>query len=103
MAEAQGQRNTSHSQFRDNTLIHQGSGNVNIHHYARQGGVRAEAIRVIPYPRNEDVVDRQDLARSLKELLQQPKEASPCSAALWGLGGSGYVLYLRVRVEACSA
>lgn len=89
MAEAQ--RNLSYNHFRDNTIIQQGNGNVNIHHYPRQP-VLVEAIRAIPYPRNEDIVNRQDLVSSLNGLLQQPTAAGPCSAALWGLGGSGYVL-----------
>lgn len=90
MAEAQGQRNVSHSQLGDYNLIHQGSGHVNIHYPGQLA--RPEAVRVIPYPRNEDMVDRQGLTCTLNALLPRPQAASSCSAALWGLGGSGYTL-----------
>lgn len=47
MAEAQRQRKVSGSHFRDHAFINQGSVNV---HLPRQP-TRAEAVRVIPYPR----------------------------------------------------
>ncbi|KAL3607620.1 hypothetical protein FPOAC2_02606 [Fusarium poae] len=47
----------------------------------------AGVIRAIPYPRNEDLVYRQDLMKRLDDLL--PSTPESCSAALWGLGGSG--------------
>ncbi|KAH8649570.1 hypothetical protein BGZ61DRAFT_487953, partial [Ilyonectria robusta] len=43
--------------------------------------------RVIPFPRNEDVVRRSDLFAKLDALL--PSTPKYGSAALWGLGGSG--------------
>lgn len=46
--------------------------------------------RIIPFPRNEDVVYRPDLFAELEALL--PSTPEYCSAALWGLGGSGYVM-----------
>ncbi|KAJ4114785.1 hypothetical protein NW768_011339 [Fusarium equiseti] len=81
--------NISHSQFGDHTIIHQGNvyGNV---YYGTQPhpSARAEVVRVIPYPRNEDLVYRRDLIDKLDKLLPQTtSEAS--RAALWGLGGSG--------------
>ena len=48
-------------------------------------------LRVIPYPRNEDVIDRPELVERLNRLLGSKKTHS---AALWGLGGSGLVFLL---------
>ncbi|PON20283.1 hypothetical protein TGAM01_v210834 [Trichoderma gamsii] len=76
-------RKLSHSQFGDNTFMNQGDLHV---HVPRPPG-RAEAVRVIPYPRNEDLVYRQDLIDKLDRLL--PLTPGFYSAALWGLGGSG--------------
>jgi hypothetical protein len=91
MTEDQGHQEVRDNTFGDHTFIHRGNvqGSVHVHNYPRAG--RAEAVRVIPYPRNEDMVDRQDLAGRLNALLQPPQAARSCSAALWGLGGSGYV------------
>lgn len=89
MDESQGQRIISHSHFGDRAFIYQGNGNVNIQYHLPPA--RAEAVRVIPYPHNEDMVDRPDLVGRLNKLLRQPQVASSCSTALWGLGGSGYV------------
>jgi hypothetical protein len=44
--------------------------------------------RVIPFPRNEDVVDR-DVFAALDPLLPSSTPQDYQSAALWGLGGSG--------------
>jgi hypothetical protein len=44
--------------------------------------------RIIPFPRNEDVVNR-DIFAALDRLLPPSRDSQ--SAALWGLGGSGYV------------
>ena len=43
---------------------------------------------MIPFPRNEDVVIREDLFSQLEQKL--PLSSEHQSAALWGLGGSGY-------------
>ncbi|KAJ6143763.1 hypothetical protein N7471_003216 [Penicillium samsonianum] len=55
-----------------------------------QNVLQAEKIensyRRIPFPRNEDIVDRTDIVTKLDALFQSPKSHS---AALWGLGGSG--------------
>ena len=56
---------------------------------ASQVAGSARPCRVIPYRRNLDVVDRNDLFSRLDALL--PSAAESHSAALWGLGGSGYV------------
>ncbi|KAF5634007.1 hypothetical protein F25303_8936, partial [Fusarium sp. NRRL 25303] len=77
------QREISHNKFRDHTVIHQG----NVYYGAPHPPARAEVIRVIPYPRNEDLVHRRDLIDKLDRLL--PPTAGSRSAALWGLGGSG--------------
>lgn len=80
-------REITSSQFGNNTTIHQGD---NIYqYYLHHQPVRA-ATRVIPYPLNEELVQRPDLMDKLNTLL--PPTLEYCSAALWGLGGSGYVL-----------
>jgi hypothetical protein len=81
-------RYISDSHFGDNTNIIQGD--VDFHFYVPHKPVRAEvkAVRAIPYPRNEDLVSRPDLVTKLDELL--PQTPGSYSAALWGLGGSGY-------------
>ncbi|KAH7490511.1 hypothetical protein FOMA001_g2273 [Fusarium oxysporum f. sp. matthiolae] len=81
------QREISHNQFRDHTVIHQGNVQGNVYYGAPHPPARAEVVRVIPYPRNEDLVHRRDLIDKLDKLL--PPTAGSRSAALWGLGGSG--------------
>ncbi|KAF7558103.1 hypothetical protein G7Z17_g29 [Cylindrodendrum hubeiense] len=81
------QRDVSHSQFGDNTFINQGNVHGNVYYGLPHPPVRAEVIRVLPYPRNEDLVHRQDIINRLDELLPQTRGSH--SAALWGLGGSG--------------
>ncbi|KAL3587830.1 hypothetical protein FPOAC2_13729 [Fusarium poae] len=81
------QREISHSQFRDHTVIHQGNVQGNVYYGAPHSPARAEVVRVIPYPRNEDLIHRRDLIDKLDRLL--PPTAGSRSAALWGLGGSG--------------
>ncbi|KAH6608264.1 hypothetical protein Trco_004577 [Trichoderma cornu-damae] len=76
------QRYISHSQFGNNATINQGD----IHYHLPQPP-RPPGVRVIPYPRNEDVVYRQDLVNKLDTIL--PRGSKFYSAALWGLGGSG--------------
>ncbi|KAH7183824.1 hypothetical protein BKA60DRAFT_644490 [Fusarium oxysporum] len=85
---AHGQREVSHNQFRDHTLVHQGNAQTNVYYGTPLHlPARAEVVRVIPYPRNEDVVHRRDLIDRLDKLL--PHTSGSHSAALWGLGGSG--------------
>ncbi|KAH7459886.1 hypothetical protein FOMA001_g19863 [Fusarium oxysporum f. sp. matthiolae] len=81
------QREISHSQFRDHTFIHQGNIQGNVYYAAPHPPARAEVVRVIPYPRNEDLVHRADLIDRLDALL--PQTPGSHSTALWGLGGSG--------------
>ncbi|KAL7911294.1 P-loop containing nucleoside triphosphate hydrolase protein [Trichoderma velutinum] len=78
-------REIHNSHFGDNTTVDQGNHTYNLHIPLRP--VRS-AIRIIPYPLNEDLVNRPGLMGKLKELLPQPSHTY-CSAALWGLGGSG--------------
>ncbi|KAH7140327.1 P-loop containing nucleoside triphosphate hydrolase protein [Dactylonectria estremocensis] len=97
-------RAVAHSQFRDHANILQGNvyGDVHYHPSLHQptGRLSAQppaqplthtpiraAVCVIPYPRNEDVVHRPHLVHQLNTLL--PQTERHCSAALWGLGGSG--------------
>ncbi|KAK1249773.1 hypothetical protein MKX08_009776 [Trichoderma sp. CBMAI-0020] len=78
---------TTNNQFRDGTRIHQGHNNTTFNLNLTHGPARA-AIRLIPYPRNEDLIHRPDLVDKLNTLLPYPSATSH-SAALWGLGGSG--------------
>jgi hypothetical protein len=80
------QRFLDHNTFGDHTIISQGD----IHYNLPRGPSSLEVDRppyVIPYPRNEDVIHRQDLVERLDQLL--PRESKFHSVALWGLGGSG--------------
>ena len=47
-------------------------------------------IVLVPFPRNRDVVVRQDIFIELDQKL--PEVTTHQSAAVWGLGGTGYVL-----------
>nr|CDP27531.1 Putative Kinesin light chain [Podospora anserina S mat+] len=86
-------------------LLFQGhvNGSLHIHHETR--AKQHAAQRIIPFPRNEDVVDRYIFA-ALDRLL--PPSHDYQSAALWGLGGSGKTqialeyAYRRSRDPACS-
>lgn len=82
-------RDTSRNQFRDHTFINQGNVQGDIHYHAPHHPARPQVVRVIPYPRNEDLVHRRDLIEKLDKLL--PQAPGFFSAALWGMGGSGYV------------
>ncbi|SCO12762.1 uncharacterized protein FFE2_12681 [Fusarium fujikuroi] len=75
-------RDVTRSRFGDNTRINLGD----IHYHLPHRSNRC-AVRIIPYPRNEDLVHRWDLIDRLDKLL--PPTAGSRSAALWGLGGSG--------------
>ncbi|UKZ53334.1 hypothetical protein TrVGV298_007126 [Trichoderma virens] len=46
-----------------------------------------QKTHVVPYPRNENVIQRQDLVEQLDQHL--PRESKFYSAAFWGLGGLG--------------
>ncbi|KAL9573929.1 hypothetical protein ACKAV7_001921 [Fusarium commune] len=76
-------RDVTRSRFGDNARINLGD----IHYHLSHPPARAEVVRVIPYPRNEDLVRRRDLIDTLDKLL--PLTPGSRSAALWGLGGSG--------------
>ncbi|PON25496.1 hypothetical protein TGAM01_v205790 [Trichoderma gamsii] len=99
------QRSINNNNFGNHTVISQGD----IHYHLTHGSLSSEADRkthVIPYPRNEDVIQRQDLVKRLNLLL--PREPKFHSAALWGLGGSGKTqialdyAYRRCEDEKCS-
>ncbi|KAI6777809.1 uncharacterized protein J7T54_002845 [Emericellopsis cladophorae] len=78
-------RNVSDSHFGDNSTVN--LGDVAVHYHLPHRPARA-AVRVLPYPRNEDVVYRQDIVHELDRILP-PRTTEHCSAALHGLGGSG--------------
>ncbi|KAF4451681.1 hypothetical protein F53441_5360 [Fusarium austroafricanum] len=99
------QRNVSGSHFGDHTLSNQGNiqGNLTVNYGSTlpHQPARPEIVHVIPYPRNEDLVQRTDLVDKLNEVL-----STPCagSAALWGLGGSGKTqIALDFAYRRCSA
>ncbi|KAF4450949.1 kinesin light chain 1 [Fusarium austroafricanum] len=80
----------SNSHFGDHAIIHQGNVHGNVYYGTsphKPAPARAEVVRVIPYPRNEDIVHRKNLIDRLDELL--PQTSGYRSAALCGLGGSG--------------
>ncbi|CAG8016353.1 unnamed protein product [Penicillium nalgiovense] len=54
--------------------------------YYEVNGDQHLAYRRIPFPRNDDIVDRTAIVTELDVLFQSPKSHS---SALWGLGGSG--------------
>uniref|UniRef100_A0A0D2YIK3 DUF7779 domain-containing protein n=1 Tax=Fusarium oxysporum (strain Fo5176) TaxID=660025 RepID=A0A0D2YIK3_FUSOF len=76
-------RGVTCSRFGDNARINQGD----IHYHLPHPAAHAEVVRVIPYPRNEDLVHRRHFIDRLDKLL--PPTPGSRSAALWGLGGSG--------------
>ena len=82
-------RDVSNSQFGHNATIHQGD----IHYHPPHQPACA-APRIIPYPRNEDVIQRPELIDRINQLLP-PTATEYCSAALHGLGGSGQVVAKR--------
>ncbi len=61
-----------------------------INNYGNLGSGGRRAVHAIPFTRNEGYVIRQDIAKRLEEVL--PGAGRGRSAALWGLGGSGFVL-----------
>ncbi|PTB46165.1 uncharacterized protein TrAFT101_004358 [Trichoderma asperellum] len=77
----------ANSQFGDQNRIHQGNNNTTLNLHLAYRPART-AIRVIPYPRNEDLIHRPDLVDRLNTILPYSSVTSR-SAALWGLGGSG--------------
>lgn len=79
------QREIGNTQFGNNTTIHQDNNTFNLHIPLKPA---RPVIHIIPYPRNEDLVSRPDLVEKLNVLLPQTSDTY-CSAALWGLGGSG--------------
>ncbi|KAL6902625.1 P-loop containing nucleoside triphosphate hydrolase protein [Trichoderma evansii] len=79
-------RYLSHNNFGNNTIINQGDNYYSLTRDPLSHGVD-RPTHVIPYPRNEDVICRQDLVKRLDQLLPQGSKFH--SAALWGLGGSG--------------
>ncbi|KJZ70769.1 hypothetical protein HIM_09853 [Hirsutella minnesotensis 3608] len=84
-----------HAEASDGGLLFQGhvSGPLHIHHETR--AKHHVAQRIIPFPRNEDVVDRNIFAALDRLLLPSPDYQS---AALWGLGGSGSMTEGEARI-----
>lgn len=78
-------RNFTDSQLGDNVTINQGDVH---HHYPSERSQPRKPIRLIPYLRNKEFVDRPDLVEKLNTLLPHVPESFN-DAALWGLGGSG--------------
>ena len=83
-------RDLSSNTFGDHATIHQGDVHNHSHTHQPLPAPAQPALRIIPYPRNEEVVRRPELVDALNALLSEILKFS--SAALWGLGGSGQVL-----------
>ncbi|KAK3687190.1 hypothetical protein B0T22DRAFT_121957 [Podospora appendiculata] len=101
--EAKGNQNIAYLETVLRIKLTQGFIVTNIKHsYAE----RPRACRVIPFPRNEDVINRAHIFNQLDALLPPTSEYQ--SGALWGLGGSGKTqvaleyAYRRSRDPACS-
>ncbi|KAI0459912.1 P-loop containing nucleoside triphosphate hydrolase protein [Xylaria acuta] len=84
-----------------------GPANITFHAPQDHSRPRSPAVyRSIPFPPNEDLVHRSDVARELDRLL--PPTSDYQTAALWGLGGSGKTqialayAYARCRDLTCS-
>lgn len=80
-------RTIADSQLRGVVTINQGDVH---HHYSSEPSQPREPIRLIPYLRNKEFVDRPGLVEKLNALLPHVSESFH-DAALWGLGGSGYI------------
>ncbi|PNP56058.1 hypothetical protein THARTR1_03583 [Trichoderma harzianum] len=77
--------NVSSNAFGSNTQIHQG--NTVIHNYGSNASRKANFV--LPFPPNESVIRRPEIVTKIDKLLTRSKDGHYCSAALWGLGGSG--------------
>ncbi|KAL7943510.1 P-loop containing nucleoside triphosphate hydrolase protein [Trichoderma barbatum] len=100
---AASQREVGNAQFGNNTSISQDNNTITQHiNFNLPLRPARAAIRIIPYPLNEDLVDRPDLIKKLNKLLP-PTSQKYCSAALWGLGGSGKTqIALNYAYERCN-
>jgi hypothetical protein len=78
-------RTISSNAFGSGAQIHQGDTVIHNHH----SDAPPNARRVIPFNRNEDIVHRPKIVAQLNKLLSPAEDGECCSAALWGLGGSG--------------
>ncbi|KAF3075071.1 hypothetical protein CFAM422_002863 [Trichoderma lentiforme] len=81
-------RSISSNTFGNN--VHISQGDMNWRQPARP------AVCVIPYPRNENHVSRPDLMNELNRIIPWTS-TEYCSAALWGIAGSGIDLLRAVR------
>ncbi|KAI1753536.1 P-loop containing nucleoside triphosphate hydrolase protein [Xylaria castorea] len=95
----------SHNAFAGNHFL--GPANITIHGPQDHSRPHPPGVyRSIPFPPNEDLVRRSDVARALDQLL--PSTSDYQTAALWGLGGSGKTqvalayAYSRCRDLTCS-
>ncbi|KAK1845269.1 kinesin light chain, partial [Colletotrichum chrysophilum] len=101
------QRNITGNRFGDGAYVHQGDVHGSVHYYAPDVPATAKvAIRVLPFPRNEDVVIREDIFSQIEWLL--PFGGRGQTAALCGLGGTGKTqialeyAYRRCANDTCS-
>ncbi|KAL7943744.1 P-loop containing nucleoside triphosphate hydrolase protein [Trichoderma barbatum] len=78
-------RSVSSNSFGPNTEIRQGDTIINNY----SSNASRKAYHVLPFPHNEDIIRRPEIVAQLDELLSPSKEGRYCSAALWGLSGSG--------------
>lgn len=83
---SQHRRDVTGNHIGDGATINQGDVHYHLPH--RPAAPVRCAVRVIPYPRNPDVVPRPDLVHKLETVLSSD-HSNIHTAALWGLGGSG--------------
>ena len=57
--------------------------------YSNGIAIEQKTITLIPFNRNDDLVDRNNIFKALDQLLTQSSRDR--SIAIWGLGGCGYV------------
>ncbi|KAF4473625.1 Nephrocystin-3 [Colletotrichum fructicola Nara gc5] len=101
------QRDITGNRFGDGAYVHQGDVHGSVHYHAPDVPATAKvAIRVLPFPRNEDVVIREDIFSEIERLL--PFGGRGQTAALCGLGGTGKTqialeyAYRRCANDTCS-
>jgi hypothetical protein len=76
-------RDVSYSQFSDHNFINQGSVQGNVYYDLPHPSARAKVVRVIPYPRNEDLVHRRDLIDRLDELYRKHRDLVALPSGAW--------------------
>ncbi|KAK5988409.1 hypothetical protein PT974_12563 [Cladobotryum mycophilum] len=78
-------REVTGNQFRDGANVYNGDA-----HYHKPPPAARAIVHTIPYPQNEEIIERKDIVDQLDKLLPSDNTKKIYqSATLWGLGGSG--------------